>query len=114
MGIQSLNEPGKVMIAGDWHGNKDWALHCAEKAHAWLDGEDEKIILQLGDFGYWGGFYGSNYLMQLSDRAADLGVKIFFIDGNHEDHPLLADDEDDEGRVAPSIWHLRRGTRWEW
>lgn len=112
MNLSGLS-PGKVLVAGDWHGSKDWALSVIEAAHGWLPGE-EKIILQLGDFGYGGGFYGSNYLMQLSDRASDLGVKLFFIDGNHEDHPLLASEEDEDGKVAESIWHLRRGTRWEW
>lgn len=113
MNLSELN-PGKIMIAGDWHGNLDWALSVVEKAHARLPDEEHKIILQLGDFGYWGGWYGSHYLMRLSDRARDLGVMIFFLDGNHEDHPLLAGEEDGDGKVAENIWHLRRGARWEW
>ncbi len=39
-----------------------------------------------------------------------------FVDGNHEDHPQLAalPKSGGLGEVRPHIWHLPRGTRWEW
>jgi hypothetical protein len=110
--------PGKVILAGDWHANSQWACHVITMAAGLLDGEPRKIIIQLGDFGFLPGKQG--YLSALQRVLADAGAELWFIDGNHEWHPELQRlhaDEPGPVRLGPPesrIWHLPRGTRWEW
>jgi Calcineurin-like phosphoesterase len=113
-------EPGVVMIAGDWHMHTEWAVSCVDKAAGWLGKEENKIILQLGDFGIWDGDDGKDYLERLSDACEQGGVKIFFIDGNHENHPLLhfmaqkIRPSFPFPEIAPHIFWIDRGSRWAW
>jgi hypothetical protein len=45
--------PGRILVAGDWHGNEDWALHVINRVPRVLAGETTRMILHLGDFGIW-------------------------------------------------------------
>lgn len=78
----------KIGIAGDWHGNTQWACSMVEQASPMLD-PDYKLIFQLGDFGYWPGVRGKAYLNELNETLEKEETDLFFIDGNHENHPLL-------------------------
>lgn len=102
----------RVAVAGDWHGNGQWACQVVKAVAA--DGVSK--IYQLGDFGVWPGREGRRYLDEVDAACAEFGVEIEFVDGNHEDHPqLLAKKKDERGRgiVRPRIHYLPRGYRWE-
>ena len=105
------------MIAGDWHGNighAKWTLSRAR--HFGCD-----VIFQLGDFGYWEHYDdGIWYLDKMNRMAAKVGIPIYWIDGNHENHPLLwktySDRVNSEGfwNVRDYILYCPRGHMWEW
>jgi len=73
----------RLMFAGDTHGNINHWMRLAEIAEA--EAVDE--IVQVGDFGYWEHTKeGKAYLDVIADT---LPCKLRFIDGNHDNHPLL-------------------------
>lgn len=110
---------GKVGIAGDWHGNTLWAQTVIRQLALELADEDEKIIFQLGDFGFWPGNWGKSYVSGLTDTLEEVGAELFFIDGNHENHPILRKNAEKQGildRCKPvpitgRVTWLQRGTR---
>jgi calcineurin-like phosphoesterase family protein len=123
--------PGRIVVAGDWHGDTGWALHVIDNAARLLASEPVKIILHLGDFGIWGGTQGDRYRFKVSRTLARAGMKLLFVDGNHEDHTRLAGwdaarPEPDRRALAPvpippgplaappRIFWLPRGHRWKW
>jgi hypothetical protein len=121
----------KVLAVGDVHGNeKFWSRACRVAAR-----EGCKYVLSVGDFGYWEHYpHGARFLALAEFELADKGLTGFFIDGNHENHPLLwekygptpsADMELDESitygtaqgepvPVRPHLFYLPRGLRWTW
>jgi len=44
------NAPGRVLVAGDWHGNRYWALNVIHRVPQFLAGEQRPLIVHLGDF----------------------------------------------------------------
>jgi hypothetical protein len=119
-----VTAPGRILVAGDWHGDRKWALKVIGQARELLASEDRKVILQLGDFGIWPGAGGVEYIHDLAAGLADDEHELLFTDGNHEDFSWLELVEQGKrhpgGRsyppfsIAPSIWWLPRGYRWEW
>lgn len=116
--IMKPRQPKKLMLAGDWHGNLPWAfkaLNCAK-----YQGAD--TVLHVGDFGFWRDTYATQqYLTEVQRECEALGLLLYWVDGNHEDHGRL------EGLGAHDVgaepWclghldrivHLPRGYRWEW
>lgn len=107
----------RIMIAGDWHGFTEqgvFALRVAKKF-------DCDVVFQLGDFGYWEHFHdGIVYLEKLNRVSKQHGIPIYWIDGNHENHPLLwktyADREVENGfwQIRENIFYCPRGNVWEW
>jgi predicted phosphodiesterase len=111
--------PRRILIAGDWHGNRDWALSVIKRVPQLLSGERTRVILQLGDFGVWPGPAGKRYLDAVAWVLDLVSAELWFIDGNHEDFPqlaLMAATPEPDGRVhvRPGIYHLPRGHRWAW
>lgn len=106
-----LAVPRRIMFAGDWHMNPGWAVNAAVHAHE--QGAD--VIIHAGDFGYT---FRPKFLLALGTVLEDLGIKLLFVDGNHDDHHYLAQiPVDDNGLrpiYTPHIWHLPRGFRWTW
>lgn len=110
----------KIGIAGDWHANTRFAIHAIPLIAQHLS--TPKIILHAGDFGVWRGH--GQYLKTLNQVLDDHGAQLWFVDGNHEDHELLAEvrsglTTDPLEPVplipsAPLIYHLPRGYRWTW
>lgn len=106
-------EPARVLLAGDWHGNTDWARRTIEFAVQ----HNCQAVIQLGDFGIWPGPSGRRYLDVLQRWLHSAGIWCAFIDGNHEDFwqlNALPLDEHGLRPVRPGIWHIPRGTRWQW
>lgn len=116
--------PGRLVVAGDWHGNARWATSVIREAAALLADEPRKVILQLGDFGIWPGMDGAAYIGAVAAALGDDQHELLFVDGNHEDHDWL--DLVAEGKkcpdgksypphsIAPSVWWLPRSYRWTW
>src|SRR5271166_3560249 len=114
--------PGRVLVAGDWHGNQEWALHVIKRVPQLLAAERTRLVLQLGDFGVWPGPAGKRYLDAISAVLQLVDGELWFIDGNHEDFPQLAQAGQEPGakvadgrlRLRPRVYHLPRGHRWAW
>ena len=124
---EELQEPRRVVVAGDWHGNSEWAEHVIGMAAAALEGEPVRLVIQLGDFGVWPGAAGGAYLDAVRGACTEHGAFVRFIDGNHEDFTQLEalrirerwDGREDgdwlgfpSGR-SPVAW-IPRGYRWQW
>jgi hypothetical protein len=113
-------EPCRIVVAGDWHGNRYWALNVIHRVPQLLAGEQRRLILHLGDFGIWPDDEGRRYLAAVSTALDQVGAELWFIDGNHEDFTELARLASGvavpAGRVPvrPRICYLPRGHRWHW
>lgn len=106
----------RMMFVGDSHGDLNFLEIMVDKAVR----TDCKIIFQLGDFGYWEHTSsGVAYLNALQRVLNEADKAFYFLDGNHDNHPLLWSkytDVDDEGFVIvrPNIFYSPRGHRWRW
>jgi predicted phosphodiesterase len=102
--------PTTVTFAGDWHANLQWA----RKAIAAAGEAGAEVIVHLGDFGY---DFSREYVRGV-ERALDrAGVELWFVDGNHEQFPVLESypiEGDGQRHLSDHISHLPRGYRWEW
>ncbi|WP_433330063.1 metallophosphoesterase family protein [Spirillospora sp. CA-294931] len=116
LGLDRPNEPGRVLVAGDWHGNTGWALRVIRNLPGLLPDESPRMVLHAGDFGVWPGTNGDRYLHKLTRELARVNGVILFVDGNHDDHHRLAalPVRDGLGEVTERIFHLPRGRRWVW
>ncbi len=106
-------DPTLVAVAGDWHGNRPWAVGTIEQiAQAGI-----RLILHAGDFGFWPGSQGKRYLDVVEEACAEHDVTIWVVPGNHEDYSQInSSPYDDAGRrvFRPHIFALPRGHRWTW
>lgn len=107
--------PGRIIIAGDWHGNTQAALDIISAAVR----RDVAVILQLGDFGFWKpGSATDRYLDALESACAQHDLTLLWVDGNHECFPELyklpVDSATGLRSVRGRIYHLPRGLRWTW
>lgn len=107
-----MNE-NQILLLGDVHGEGGWLRLAIKTAKAL----GITHILQLGDFGFWP-HHGSGvqFLRGTQDLLNEFSVELWWIDGNHENHDILAMQERDEDgfwRAGP-ITHIGRGSRWTW
>lgn len=111
-----MQEPTKLLIAGDWHGNTGWARSVID--YAAQRGCD--TIVQCGDFGFWRDTpETARFLSSLQADLEHHGITLYWVDGNHEDHGRLQ--RMTLGLEFPTltagyerIWYLPRGYRWQW
>ena len=82
--------PQRILVAGDWHGNREWAINVIRRADQLLAGQSTRLILHLGDFGIWPGLDGERYLAGVVWALKQVRAELWFVDGNHEDFSLLA------------------------
>lgn len=119
-----MRAPQKAIIAADWHGNAPFATNVIAVARQLLPDEHPCLILHMGDFGVWPGPWGAAYLDAVRRACAAHGVRVRFLDGNHEDFTQLEglrvqDRYDEQGDwlgldlEEPLAW-LPRGYRWQW
>lgn len=113
----------KILVAGDWHGNWQWAKKMIDVAVA----EDIDTIYQVGDFGIWPGAAGSEYLLILSryllkqTKKTGKNKRIVWTPGNHEDYNqidewvrTLIPNEDGHIEIAPNIFYAGKVNSWTW
>lgn len=106
-----------VGIAGDWHGNLDWALDGLNTfARANIN-----VILHLGDFGIGFGQSGAVYLRKLQLRLMKNKQIILVTPGNHEDYAKIDSlkeipSGDWKGwlQLTSQILLAPRGFHWNW
>lgn len=107
-------DPRRLLLAGDVHGNEWWVAVLAGVASRL--GCD--AILQVGDLGYDPRDKAGRRFLRRADAAMDLfGLRLFWIDDNHDNHDALAAEaRDDNGMtvIGSRLRHLPRGRRWEW
>lgn len=125
--MNELNEdPTALLVAGDVHGDARHMAYLYEKA------VEQKchVIVQVGDFGYWE-HYDDGVFLDLCEQGfhdtTEFGwpVIVIWIDGNHENHPLLyklygpgspLHETSPEGfwKIREGLYYVPRGTRWVW
>jgi predicted phosphodiesterase len=100
----------RIAFAGDWHGNTWWARDMIDHASA----QGAQAIVHLGDYGYR---FTREFREQIEGALDAHDMRLYFVDGNHEDFPwLYSQPIDGRGRrpITPHVFHLPRGYRWEW
>lgn len=105
----------RVLFAGDTHGDLEATTTLIKAA---LEA-DASCVFVLGDFGYWEHEQeGVRFLDKTSEAAMEAGVNVRFLDGNHDNHPMLwsmyGDGRGAAAKVRPGIFYHGRGMRWEW
>lgn len=100
----------KIATIGDQHGN----IENFYKLIDFLENtEKPDIYIQLGDLGLMGDNF-QKYINKLNKKFKSINKKLFFIDGNHENHKWLLKQqipENDFTEIASNIFHIRRGTK---
>ena len=111
------DDPGRVLVAGDTHGNAKWCAFLGVAAEHW----DCPVVLQLGDFGYWPHVDAGQLFLDRVERVAErTGTTFVWIDGNHENHEALREltagalAPDGFVDVRPHVRYAPRGHRWTW
>jgi len=91
-----------IHIVGDVHGEFG-RLNC------WINKKRPDIILQCGDFGYWPNWPAKKRRSRKPEPTPKLkNGKLYFCDGNHEDHWSLKALDDTE--VFPNTFYTPRGS----
>lgn len=107
-------DPGLVLLVGDLHGNTGAGRRAVD--HAVEVGA--QTIAVLGDFGWWPNTtHGRAFLEDLDSRLSETGVRLVWVDGNHESFELLNEIPLRSNGLRPitdHITHLPRGYRWTW
>ena len=110
--LDDLN-PDCVLVFGDVHG----VAAQVNRASMEADRFDIKVLVQVGDFGIWGGSAGYNFIQQVHLTLETRDQILLFVDGNHENFDLLYEyplNEEGVREITSRIWHLPRGHRWTW
>lgn len=97
----------KIGITGDTHGDKDFKQIYKAKKMGFTH------IIIAGDFSYiWDNSFKENKRLDFLNK---IGITILFVDGNHENHPLLNTYEvidifnGKAHKIRENIIHLTRG-----
>jgi predicted phosphodiesterase len=115
---QKEGGPMKIMIVGDTHGNTVWLRDRIRQAHKYrLD-----KIIQVGDFGLWDHYDdGFAFLDTTNEELRKAGLKLYWVDGNHENHDRLKWYEKNNPKtqaghvyIRSHILYIPRGLIWEW
>lgn len=103
-----LELEGPVVIAGDWHGSFG---EVSEVVHTMNDANTSfTCIIHLGDLG----IFSEQDIDDLSEELHQRDLVLYFIDGNHENHPLLRSypvDSNGIAHLSDEVKYITRGTR---
>jgi predicted phosphodiesterase len=98
-----------IIIAGDSHCDYHFIRCLYDKA---IDNNIKDIII-CGDFGYWpNNNQGKNFLWNLNNLLKDKDIRIYFVDGNHEDFIELKKLPRDRVSMIPeahNVFYIPRG-----
>lgn len=100
----------RIAYAGDWHANAHWAVQAIEYARE----NGAEHIIHLGDFGY---DFRPVFRNDVELALAQAHIKLWFVDGNHEDFSWLYQQPVGKSglrKISEHIYHMPRGFRWEW
>src|SRR5690606_15320815 len=100
-------------LLGDTHGNSRVVQDSLDRFAE--SGVTE--ILQVGDFGFWPGKPGEQFLAQVNTHLGNLCQTLYVTPGNHEDYTFLRylhTREDGWQEARSHILVAPRGHRWEW
>lgn len=112
----------RILLVGDSHGNDMFFQDMCETAVR-LDCD---VLFQVGDFGYWEHYpEGGFYLDACAQHLETAGIDGYWLDGNHENHPMLwnryGPGGPDHNPTFDGFWEIRpglnyapRGHRWTW
>lgn len=85
----------KVAFMGDTHGDTGWVMNkIIEASRAGVS-----LLFSVGDFGFWPGRSGEDFIAKVNERCREYGVDIVVTLGNHEDYATLN-----------SLWNLEENT----
>jgi len=96
-----------IIVTGDIHGDFG-------SLNAMVNKQKPQIVLNVGDFGYWPHmpakkFYGPTCKKNAKLPAPRVGrTKVYWCDGNHEDHHSLIARHTDE--LWPNVYYQPRGS----
>ena len=106
----------KILAIGDTHMNTsaicNVAIPVAKKNGC-------ETIVQLGDFGFWiHEERGRRFLNKVSKCLVREGITLYWIDGNHDNHPklwaeYLPSGPDGFCMIKPNLYYVPRGTVWK-
>lgn len=110
-----------ALFVGDTHADAGWLKFVVLPRAVELG---VSAIVQVGDFGYWGDAH--KFLSLVRTARQKYSIDIYFIDGNHEQHPLLQRDVEaaqtrdgvlagsrDPIELSPGFFYLPRGAHFE-
>ncbi len=94
----------KILVVGDIHG-------CYGYLNSIISKKNPQIVLQCGDFGYFPNSIfrdsrGNIHYWKMEFKNKN--TKIYWIDGNHEDHWGLSSLENNE--IYPNVFYMKRGS----
>ena len=103
---------GRIFVTGDMHGSG--GIYRLDRPYAYEGGKPgkEDVLLVAGDWGM--PFIAPQIDDEGLDKLAQLPFRIAFIDGNHENFPLLRTYPETElfngpvGVLRPNIFHLKK------
>lgn len=103
--MNTLHLDERIGVLGDVHGNPAF-LHTM---FAWFRRQGVRDVVQVGDFWY----YTGRDLMKLERMTRKAGVRLYFMDGNHEDFRFLgaAVNRPSPTPLGERVTYLGRGTR---
>lgn len=112
----------KILAGGDTHGDPRHMVYLFEQA---LLNECSDVLI-VGDYGYWEHLQGgAEFLEVCSSLGTENDMRLYWIDGNHENHTMLRalygpggerHKPTPEGfwEIRPNVYYIPRGTRWNW
>jgi hypothetical protein len=105
-----------VLVVGCVHADPDWMIR--QVLPAAREAEVDAVLV-AGDFGYWP--HSQSLLKIAATSKEKFGVDTWFIDGNHENFPMLAravaksrvlgDDPSSPVQLSGSLYYIPRGGR---
>lgn len=102
-----------IGIIGDVHGNSavlKVALMALHKAGV-------TTAVQVGDFGFWPGKRGQEYLKNVRALTEAYGITLYVVPGNHEDYDYLNGLIPNADGILPvqrDLYVIPRGFTWTW
>lgn len=102
-----------VLVSGDIHGNLTQVAYLREV----LQTEPVDAVVAVGDTGY---LWHREFIAALQELATLFGIAVFWCDGNHDDHTMIARLMAALGAdwtapvqlwpdAAPDVWYVPRG-----